>query len=83
MPGVAPKEGQVAGKIILPAGNKLDTTGLEVLSALKASIPLNSTYTVDTSGKTSTTLLMNKAGDVVQMGYNYPGQRDSNLSTDA
>ena len=83
VPGVVPQEGQVGGKIILPEGNKLDTIGLEVLSALKATIPVNSTYAVDTAGKTSTTLLMNKAGDVVLMGYNYPGQTDSNLSAES
>lgn len=78
-----PEGGQVSGKIILPANLKIDTIGLEVLTAVSGVTPVNASYTIDTSGKTSTTLLMNKAGDVVLMGYNYPGQTESNLSAES
>ncbi|CAG5072967.1 hypothetical protein DYBT9623_04500 [Dyadobacter sp. CECT 9623] len=78
--GPVVEEGQVGGSISLPAGIKIDTAGLKVFSALKSTTPVNSSYAVDTAGKTSTTLLMNKNGDIVLMGYNYPGQTESDLS---
>ena len=83
VPYVTVQKHQVSGKIILPADTKIDTIGLEVLTAVSGVTPVNSAYVIDTSGKTSTTLLINKAGDVVLMGYNYPGQRDSNLSAES
>ncbi|WP_165939987.1 Ig-like domain-containing protein [Dyadobacter psychrotolerans] len=81
--GPLPEAGQVGGRIILPANTKLDTTGLEVLTAVGSVTPVNARYAIDTTGKTSTTLLMNKAGDVVLMGYNYPGQSENNISTES
>lgn len=63
--------GQVSGKIILPVNTKIDTSGLEVLTGVGAVIPVNVSYAIDTTGKTSATLLMNKAEDVVLNIYNY------------
>lgn len=81
--GPTKEAGQVSGTINLPSGTKVDTTGLKVYTALESVTPVNSSYAVDTAGKTSTTLLMNKDGDVLLMGYNYPGQKASDLSPES
>jgi hypothetical protein len=79
-----PEPGQVAGRIVLPQGSKLDTTGMEVLTAIGSTRPSKAgTFAIDTTSQTSTTLLMNQAGEVLLMGYNYPGQPQSNLSAES
>jgi hypothetical protein len=80
---IVPQGTQVGGKILLPQGTKLDTAGHVVLSAFKSVIPISSTYVIDTLRKFSTTLLLNKAGDLILMKYNYPGQKNGDISAES
>nr|WP_295922376.1 hypothetical protein [uncultured Dyadobacter sp.] len=83
LPGPVVEEGQISGKIILPENTKADTAGLTVLSSVGASIPVASQFAIDTSGKISTTVLNNRKGDVLLLGYNYPGQTDHSISSES
>lgn len=83
LPGPVVEEGQVSGKIILPENTKADTTGLTVLSSVGSSIPVASRFAIDTSGKVSTNVLNNSKGDVLLLGYNYPGQTDHSISSES
>jgi hypothetical protein len=81
--GPVVEEGQISGRIILPANTKADTTGLLVLSGSGSSVPVASKFAIDTSGKVSTTVLNNAKGDVLLLGYNYPGQTDHSISSES
>lgn len=81
--GPVVEEGQITGKLILPVNTKADTTGLVVLSATGTSIPVASRFAIDTMGKVSTTVLNNSTGDVLLLGYNYPGQTDYSISSES
>lgn len=81
--GPVVEEGQITGKIILPVNTKADTNGLVVLSATGTSVPVASQFAIDTSGKVSTTVLNNGKGDVLLLGYNYPGQTDHSISSES
>ncbi len=77
------EKGQIGGSVVLPANNRVDTTGLRVLSAKNSTTPVNAGYAIDTTGETSTTFLLNKHGDILLMGYNYPGQTKSSVSAES
>nr|WP_295921734.1 Ig-like domain-containing protein [uncultured Dyadobacter sp.] len=83
VPGPVVREGQIAGRIILPAQTKVDTSGLTVLSSAGKGIPVASRFAIDTSGNVSTTVLNNRNGDVLLLGYNYPGQTDYDISSES
>ncbi|MCE6991462.1 lipocalin family protein [Dyadobacter sp. CY323] len=83
LPGPVVEEGQISGRVILPQNTKADTAGLVVLSSVGSSIPVASKFALDTSGKVSTTVLNNSQGDVLLLGYNYPGQTDYSISSES
>lgn len=83
LPNPVVQDGQISGKIILPPNTKSDTAGLVVFSGAGSSIPVASQFVVDTSGKVSTTVLNNRKGDVLLLGYNYPGQSDHSISSES
>lgn len=83
LPGPVVEEGQISGRIILPENTKADTAGLTVLSSVGSSVPVASRFAIDTSGKISTTVLNNSRGDVLLLGYNYPGQTDHSISSES
>ena len=77
------KQGQVSGKIQLPEGFTIDTTGSKVVSVKSDSRVDKSTYVVDTVGKFSTTFLTNGVGEIIMMRYNYPGQESNDISVES
>ncbi|CAG5072966.1 hypothetical protein DYBT9623_04499 [Dyadobacter sp. CECT 9623] len=77
------EEGQITGKVILPVNTKADTSGLVVLSGAGSSIPVASQFAIDTTGKVSTTVLNNSKGEVLLLGYNYPGQTNHSISAES
>jgi hypothetical protein len=83
LPGPVVAEGQISGQVILPQNTKADTTGLVVLSGSGSSIPVASKFAIDTTGKVSTTVLNNAKGEVLLLGYNYPGQTDYSISSES
>ncbi|WP_439585818.1 hypothetical protein [Dyadobacter bucti] len=81
--GSVVEDGQISGRVILPPNTKADTAGLVVLSSTGTSIPVASRFAIDTTGKVSTTALNNSQGDVLLLGYNYPGQTDHSISSES
>lgn len=68
------------GKIIWPVGIALDTTGIKVSTFHSAASIKENKFTVDTINKFSTVFVTDAKGDVKMMRYNYPQQKDNDIS---
>ena len=68
------------GKIIWPVSLALDTTGLKVSTFHSAASIKENKFTVDTINKFSTVFVTDAKGDVKMMRYNYPQQKDNDIS---
>ena len=69
--------GTIKGSVLLPAGSNQDVNTFSVHSAIEKSGVTGGTYELDTYTSSYTTQLVeNTNGEVVMMGYYYPGQTD-------
>jgi hypothetical protein len=84
-PPVTPEStlGSITGEVKLPVGSTIKLSDLSVLSAIDDATISNASFTIDTTAKFSTQIITNAAGDVVMMGYNYPGEGDNTIDVNS
>ncbi|MEJ8817338.1 hypothetical protein [Lacibacter sp. H407] len=71
---------KMTGRIVWPANLNLDTTGVKVSTFHSAASIKENGFIVDTINKFSTVFVTDSKGDVKMMRYNYPGQKDNDIS---
>jgi hypothetical protein len=77
----APVLGMVSGKVLLPSGSSLDANSLSILSQEQERAVVNNEYSIETHVNLfSTQFVSTSNGDVVMLGYSYPGATNYDIS---
>jgi uncharacterized protein (TIGR02145 family) len=76
-----PEDGEVAGKIILPPGTSINVNTLVVESSTDLSNVSSDQYKLGLYGTYACTYVSNPVGDVVMMGYKYPGITNNDITS--
>ena len=71
---------RISGKVVLPVGTTISLGNLTVLSSFDTSAVTSAKYSLDVVGKFSTLFATDDAGDIILMGYNYPGQEEYDIT---
>ena len=76
-----PVLGMVNGKVLLPSGSSLDANSLSILSQEQERAVVNNEYSIETHVNLfSTQFVSTSNGDVVMLGYTYPGATNYDIS---
>jgi len=77
----APVLGMVSGKVLVPSGSSIDANSLSILSQEQESAVVNNEYSIETHVNLfSTQFVSTSSGDVVMLGYTYPGTTNYDIS---
>jgi len=76
-----PDDGEVAGKIFLPPGSSVNVNTLVVESSTDLSNVSSDQYKLGLYGTYACTYVSNPVGDVVMMGYKYPGITNNDITS--